>query len=106
MIVRLGNAVGKAGEWFNGLSKSQQNLIVRMLMFTVSIGPVFSVLGKITGGAGRLISAFGKMGAKADAAGGIIKAFGRMPFMLAGMAVVAMLIVRNWSKIKPVVMEV
>lgn len=106
MIVRLGNAVGKAGEWFNGLSKSQQNLIVRMLMFTVSIGPVFSVLGRITGGAGRLISAFGKMGAKADAAGGIIKAFGRMPFMLAGMAVVAMLIVRNWSKIKPVVMEV
>jgi phage-related minor tail protein len=69
---------------FQGLSKEQQNLIVKIAIFAAAIGPVVMVIGKIVAVAGSLSSAFAAVSGAIAAAGGVSAALGSALAVITG----------------------
>lgn len=61
---------------FQGLSKEQQELIVKIALIAAAIGPVIVVIGKVVSVIGTLSSAFGAISGTMAAAGGASGAVG------------------------------
>ncbi len=95
---------------FNGLSKGQKDLIVKLLGIVAVAGPVLKIAGKGSTMIGGIVTKLPTM------MGGISKAFGAVRFgilsivatnpmllviigVIAGIAVVALVIYKNWDKI-------
>ena len=102
--------VQKATDWFNGLSDAQVNMIMKFAGIAAAIGPVLLMFGKTVVGVSNVCKAFGDINAsiyKAKGMLGIITSpAGVVIAVLAGIAAAAFLIIKNWDKIKPVVMRV
>lgn len=113
LLPYIKNAVGwvqKATDWFNGLSDAQVNMIMKFAGIAAAIGPALLIFGKLVSTVGKVYSTFGKVTAAIYKAGGVIGLItspaGIVIAVLAGVAAAAFLIIKNWDKIKPVVMRV
>lgn len=70
-IDALGNAASKAGDWFDSLTKEQQNVVAYSAVFAAGLGPAITVLGKVTETAGLAVSQIATLGEKAATIGGV-----------------------------------
>lgn len=113
LLPYIKNAVGwvqKATDWFNGLSDAQVSMIMKFAGIAAAIGPALLIFGKLVSTVGKAYSTFGKVTAAITKAHGVIGLItsqaGIVIAVLAGVAVAAFLIIKNWDKIKPVVIKV
>ena len=113
LLPYIKNAVGwvqKATDWFNGLSDAQVSMIMKFAGIAAAIGPALLIFGKLVSTVGKVYSTFGKVTAAIYKAGGVIGLItspaGIAIAVLAGVAAAAFLIIKNWDKVKPVVMKV
>lgn len=89
---------------FLGLSKGQQELIVKIGLMVAALGPVLSIVGKIITVGGSLASIFGKASTAIGAAGGAMKILtgpvGIAVIAITGLVAVGVLLYKNWDTIK------
>lgn len=89
---------------FQGLSKSQQQLIVKIGLLVAALGPVLSIVGKILTVGGSLASIFGKASKAIGDAGGAMKILtgpvGIAVIAITGLVAVGVLLYKNWDTIK------
>ena len=102
--------VQKATDWFNGLSDAQVSMIMKFAGIVAAIGPVLMIIGKLVTTVSGAYTMFSKATAAIAKAGGVIKLIaspaGIAIAVIAAVAAAAFLIIKNWDKIKPVVMKV
>lgn len=124
-VVKGIDAIGRLADKFSAMSPAQQEMIVRMAATAAAIGPVIFGIGKVTNTVGGVMTTVGKFGktwvkATADVKKSIkgigdgaasVKGLMNVIFspangvalIVAGIAAVALLVIRNWDKIGPVV---
>lgn len=102
----LGGYLKRAAEWWGGLDKGTQDMIVKIALLVAAIGPALSIIGRITTGIGgiigiipKLITGFKMIGTAFSVVSKLLMA---NPWMLVAAAAIAaiILIVKNWDKIK------
>lgn len=102
--------VQKATNWFNGLSDAQVNMIMKFAGIAAVVGPALLVFGKMVSTVGKVVRTFGLITGAVAKAGGVMALItspaGIVIAVLAAVAAAAFLIIKNWDKIKPVVMKV
>lgn len=95
---------------FNSLNKKQQDTVIKIALVAAAVGPAVLVFGKMVTGIGKTITAIGTLGK-------MFRTFGSIAGMLtspsaiavgavAAIAVAALLVVKNWSKVKPMLLKV
>lgn len=122
-IEKLTGIAQKAADWFCNLSDGQLDLIIKFAGIAAAIGPVTIGVGKLVGGIGKGIKTFGNVtkaigkipGVLSKVKGAFSKVFsilGANPKLLIFLAVagaiaaIAFVIIKNWDKIKPVLLKV
>lgn len=102
--------VQKATDWFNSLSDAQVTSIMKWAGIVAAIGPCILIFGKVVTGVGKAVSIFGRISGAVAKAGSVMALItspaGIVIGVLAAIAVAAVLVVKNWDKIKPVIMNV
>lgn len=97
--------IQKMADKFNSLSDEQQNTIIKIALVAASIGPAILIFGKVVGTIGSVVSAVGKVGKAfktfGSLAGVIASPAGIVILTVAGIAAAAILLWKNWDKIKP-----
>lgn len=113
LLPYIKSAVGwvqKATDWFNGLSDAQVSMIMKFAGIAAAIGPVLLIFGKLVSTVGKIYSTVGMVTGAIAKAGGVMALItspaGIVIAVLAAVAAAAFLIIKNWDKIKPVVMKV
>ena len=113
LLPYIKSAVGwvqKATDWFNGLSDAQVSMIMKFAGIAAAIGPVLLIFGKLVSTIGKVYSTVGMVTGAVAKAGGVMALItspaGIVIAVLAAVAAAAFLIIKNWDKIKPVVMKV
>ncbi len=97
-------------EKFNKLDETQQKNIVKFALLAAAVGPAVLVFGK-------MVSTVGKVTIKIGTLGKMFRTYGTVAGMLtspsaiavgavAAIAVAALLVIKNWSKVKPVLLKV
>lgn len=108
LIPYVTKAIDKIKEmtkWWNNLSPATQKTIVKFAAITAAIGPVLLGFGKVVSGVGKAITTFGTLKGALNDAGGLFKML-KSPtsiatIVLTAVATAAVLIYKNWDKIKP-----
>lgn len=107
---KLTKVVQGVADWFNKLSDKQVNFILKIAGVVAAIGPALLIIGKLTRTVGTVVRVFGTVSKAIGAAGGVMKLVtspaGIVIAVIAALALVAVLVIKNWSKIKPVFMKV
>lgn len=102
--------VQKATDWFNNLSDAQADHIIKWAGIAAAIGPALLIFGKVVTGIGKMVSIFGAVSAAVAKAGGVMALItspaGIVVGVLVAVALAAVLVIKNWDKIKPVIMNV
>lgn len=102
--------VQEATDWFNSLSDAQVTSIMKWAGIAAAIGPCILIFGKVVTGVGKAVSIFGRISGAVAKAGSVMALItspaGIVIGVLAAIAVAAVLVVKNWDKIKPVIMNV
>ena len=97
----------KVVDKINGLSDAQVEMAIKIAGTAAAVGPAILIFGKMVSGVGGAIikfSSFLNMIKKFGGIVGILTSPGAVVIgVLAAIAVAAFLIIKNWSKIKPVV---
>lgn len=97
-------------EKFNGLSDAQKDTIIKIAGIVASIGPALLIFGKMVGTVGKVVSIVGKVGKAfktfGSIAGMITSPVGIVIGVLAGIVAVAILVIKNWDKIKATAQKV
>lgn len=101
------NVIGKLTDKWNAMSPATQKSIVKIAGFAAAVGPVLVGIGTLNKGIGKTISNAGTLAGAVTKAGGVFKMFAS-PANIATVAIVAVataavLIYKNWDKIKPVI---
>lgn len=102
--------VQNATNWFNNLSDAQVTSTMKWAGIAAVVGPCILIFGKAVTGVGRVVTMFAGLSAAIAKAGSFMALItgpaGIVIGVLAAVAVAAALVVKNWDKIKPVVMNV
>lgn len=102
--------IDKVGDRLNNLSKNQVTSIMKWAGIAAAIGPCILIFGKVVTGVGKAVSIFGRISGAVAKAGSVMALItspaGIVIGVLAAIAVAAVLVVKNWDKIKPVIMNV
>lgn len=101
------NVIGKLTDKWNAMSPATQKSIVKIAGFAAAVGPVLTGIGTLNKGIGKTISNAGALAGAVTKAGGVFKML-VSPANIATVAIVAVataavLIYKNWDKIKPVI---
>lgn len=75
-LTDLVEKVTEVVDWFTNLDQGTQQSILKFLAFIAAIGPVLSIVGRLTSGIGGFISFIGGVPGKLKAAQGAFTAFG------------------------------
>lgn len=109
-VKKLTGFVQGLADKFNSLNDNQKDTIVKVGLVLASIGPALLIFGKVTTGIGGVIRNVGKFGQAIKRAGGLFSLItspaGIVIGVLAGIALVTVLVIKNWDKIKPIVQKV
>ncbi len=101
---KLSTLISGLGDKLNNLSEGQVNTITKFAGMAAAIGPGLMIFGKLTAGIGGAILKFGKLGGAISKAGGLIPLItspaGIVIGVIAGIALAAFLIIKNWTKVK------
>lgn len=111
MLKELGTKAQELKAKWDGLSEGQQQMIIKIAMAAMAIGPLISMIGglvstvgTITSGIGSLISFFSGLSGAAGAAGAGITLFSGplLPIVgiIAGVVTAGVLLYKNWDTIK------
>lgn len=96
--------IGKVGDKLNNLSEGQVNAIVKFAAIAAAIGPALMIFGKIVTMVGTIHKTFGnaiKIFTKFKGAIGLITSPAAIVIgVLAGVALAAFLIIKNWDQVK------
>lgn len=110
MIKGLTSKIKSAADWFNNLSDKQVSFIMKAAGIAAVIGPVIMIIGKLVTTVGTAVFMYGKMSKAIGDAGGIMKILtgpaGTTIAVIAGLALVAIVVIKNWDKIKPALQKV
>lgn len=102
--------VQKATDWFNNLSDAQVGQIMKWAGIAAAIGPVLLIFGKTVTFVGKMVSMFGMVSGAIAKAGGVMALItspaGIVVAVLAAVALAAVLVIKNWDKVKPVLEKV
>lgn len=102
--------VQKATDWFNSLSDAQVTSIMKWAGIAAAIGPCILIFGKMVTGVGKMVTTYGKVISTVARFKGVLGTLtspaGIVIGVLAAIAVAAVLVVKNWDSIKPVIMNV
>lgn len=102
--------VQKATDWFNSLSDAQVTSIMKWAGIAAAIGPCILIFGKMVTGVGKMVTTYGKVISTIARFKGVLGTLtspaGIVIGVLAAIAVAAVLVVKNWDSIKPVIMNV
>lgn len=97
--------IQKMADKFNSLSDEQQNTIIKIALVAASIGPAILIFGKLVGTIGSVVTHVGNAGGmlkRFHSIMGIIKSPASVTILaVAGIAAAAILLWKNWDKIKP-----
>lgn len=108
-LKQLTSKIQSAADWFNNLSDKQVNFIMKSAGIAAAVGPVLMIFGKLVTGVGRAVSMFGKISSAIGNAGGVMALItspaGIVIGVIAALAVAAIVVIKNWSKIKPVLQK-
>lgn len=96
---------------FQGMSKEQQEMIVKIGLIVAAVGPVIGIIGKVLSIAGTLSTVIGSISGAMATAGGASSALGGAftaltgpvgiaALAIAGIIAVGVLLVKNWDNIK------
>lgn len=95
---------------FNSLNDAQVNTIIKVAAIAAAVGPALLIFGKMVLGVGKVVTTIGNLGRAISAAGGVMKLLtspaGIVIGVLAAIAVATVLIIKNFDKIKPVLMQI
>lgn len=101
---KVANVIGKTGDKLNGLSASQVKSIVKWAGIAAAIGPTVMLFGKVVTAIGTVTRTFGKVTSTIGNFGGILKTItspaGIVISVLAGIALAAVFIIKNWDKVQ------
>lgn len=102
--------VQKAADYINNLSDAQVNNILKWSGIAAAIGPAVMVFGKIVTAVGTAQRIFGTITKTIANFGGIVGVItspaGIVIGVLAGIAIAAVLIIKNWDKVKAFLQDV
>ncbi len=96
--------VQKAADYINSLSSAQVDNIMKWAGIAAAIGPAVMLFGKVVTTVGTVTRTFGKVTSTIGNFGGILKTItspaGVVISVLAGIALAAVLIIKNWDKVQ------
>lgn len=100
MLQKVADVAARVADWFNNLSPSAQKLAVTIGLIAAAVGPVLLILGKLASSVGAIAGLFSE--------GGILASATFFPWVAiaAAVAVLAVLIIKNWDKIKGFILPV
>lgn len=94
----------------NNMDDAQKKQLVKFALMAAAAGPALIVFGKLTTGIGKVVSVLGKVGKAFKLARSLFTLLNipglAVVGVLAGIAVAAVLVVKNWKKIKSAGMSV
>ena len=109
-VKKLTTFIQNLANKFNSLTNAQKDTIIKVGLIVASIGPALLIFGKLVTGVGKAVAMFGKIGKAfktfGSLAGIISSPAGIVIAVIAGIALGATLIIKNWDKIKPWLMKV
>lgn len=98
--------IGNVGDKLNGLSEGQVKTITSIAGIAAAVGPALMIFGKLVTSVGKVHMVIGKMRKSVANFGGVWKMLtspaGKVILVLAAIAAVALIVVKNWDKIKKV----
>lgn len=101
---KVAEIIGTVGDKLNGLSEGQVNAIVKFAAIAAAIGPAIMMFGKVVTAVGTVQRTFGVITKTIANFGGIVGLItspaGIVIGVLAAIAVAAVLIIKNWDKVK------
>lgn len=107
---KVANMLDKVGDRLAGLSDQQVNSMVKFAGIAAAVGPALIGFGKVVTVVGKAKSTFGMITKTIANFGGIVGMItspaGIVIGVLAGIALAAVLIIKNWDKVKPVIMKI
>ena len=106
----VADIIGAVGDRLNSLSKTQVKNIVKWAGIAAAIGPAIAVFGKMVTTIGTVTRTFGKISTTIGNFGGVLKMLtspaGIVIGVLAAVALAAVLIIKNWGKVKRFLIDV
>lgn len=104
VIEKVAGAIGEVGDKLSNLSGDQVDTIVKFAGIAAAVGPALVIFGKMVKTIGKVHKTFGAVSKAAGNAGGLFKLItgpaGIVIAVLAGVALAAFLIIKNWDKVK------
>ena len=111
MLRQVAEMAQMAAEWFKGLDESTQQNIVRFAGLVAAVGPIVSIIGRVTTGIGGLITTGGKLVTMFNTAGGaagimssavaaLTSPMGIAVAAIGGLIAAGVLLYKNWDTIK------
>lgn len=76
--------IQKLTEWFSALDEKQQSQIIKMVALAAAIGPVLTIVGKLSSGIGSVVSVVGKVSKAIGALSGTVGGLGAIFSALGG----------------------
>lgn len=109
-IKKVTGFIQSLADKFNNLSDKQVNTIIKFAGIAAAMGPVIMIIGKIIGTVGSAVTIFSKVTKTISAFGGIMGLItspaGIVIAVVAALAAVALIVIKNWNKIKPALQKV
>lgn len=104
ILEKITDKIKEVSKWFGSLDDSTKQNILTFGLIAAAIAPALLMFSKIATGVGGAITTFGKLAASVKKAGGILAVLtspaGIVIGVLAGIAVAAVLVYKNFDKIK------
>lgn len=95
MLTKLADVAARVADWFNNLSPAAKDIAVKIALVAAAIGPLLIIGGKLVSAIGAISNAF-----KA------LSLANPWTLIIAGAVLLAIVIIKNWDKIKGFVVPV
>ena len=109
-VKKFTNFVQSLVDKFNSLSSKQQDAIIKFAGIAAAVGPAIMIFGKVVSVVGKVHKTFGTITRTISNFGGIMgmltSPVGIVIAVVAALAVVAIVVIKNWDKIKPALQKV
>lgn len=109
-IKKFTKFVQSLADKFNNLSSKQQNAIIKFAGIAAAVGPAIMIFGKVVSVVGKVHKTFGTITRTISNFGGIMgmltSPVGIVIAVVAALAAVAIVVIKNWDKIKPALQKV